>query len=197
MKEYLRIIEGESDRLTRLINNVLDFTKIEKGIKEYNFEEVSLNKIVNEVLVLMEYQFRIKKFELHKSLMENEKLINGDEDAIAEALINLLANAIKYSAGNRTISVTTFYKDEYYCISVEDHGIGIKEFELTNIITPYFRSNDELAKNESGTGLGLAIVKHIMNAHSGKINIESTWQKGSTFTLLFPIGGENEKDINN
>ena len=197
MKEYLQIIEGESDRLTRLINNVLDFAKIEKGIKEYKFEEVSLNGIVSEVLVMMEYQFRIKKFELDKSLTENEKLIYGDNDAIAEALINLLSNAIKYSDGSKTISVATFLKDEYYCISVEDHGIGIKETELANIIIPYFRSEDQLTKSESGTGLGLSIVKHIMNAHNGKIDITSRWQKGSTFTLRFPKGGNNEKNINN
>lgn len=196
-KEYLRIIEGESDRLTRLINNVLDFTKIEKGIKEYKFEEVSLNGIVNEVLLMMEYQFRIEKFELHKFLTVNEKFINGDKDAIAEALINLLSNAIKYSDEERSISVSTLYTDQYYCISVEDHGIGIKESELANIITPYFRSEDKLVKSESGVGLGLAIVKHIMNAHHGKINITSTWQEGSTLTLCFPVGEKNEKNINN
>ena len=197
MKEYLRIIEGESDRLTRLINNVLDFSKIERGIKEYKFEEISINTIVDEVLVMMEYQFKIKKFEIHKSLIINEKLIHGDKDAVAEALINLLSNAIKYSDVNRSITVSTFFRDGNYCLSVEDHGIGIKDSELNNIIDPFFRSNDELTKNESGTGLGLSIVKHIMDAHNGKINVESTWQKGSIFTLIFQTGGENEKNINN
>ena len=130
-------------------------------------------------------------------MTDEEKIIVGDKDAIAEALINLFSNAIKYSDENRSISVSTFINDDYYSISVEDHGIGIKESELADVIIPYFRSDDQLIKSESGAGLGLAIVKHIMNAHHGKIDITSTWQKGSTITLSFPIGEKNEKNINN
>ena len=185
--EYLQIIEGESNRLTRLINNVLDYTKIEKGIKEYHFESANIITIVKDVLRSMEYQFKMEKFTVNTSFSEDEKIILGDKDAITEALINLLSNSIKYSSDNKTITVSTFSENNHYCITVEDKGIGIKETELKNIFIPYFRSKEESTQRHAGAGLGLAIIKHTMNAHKGKIEIKSRLGEGSSFTLLFPI----------
>ena len=136
---------------------------------------------------MMVYQFRINNFELHRSLTDEEKSIIGDKDAIAEALINLLSNAIKYSDEKRSISVSTFCQDEHYSISVEDHGIGIKEFELENVIIPYFRSKDQLVKSESGAGLGLSIVSFVAHLHRGEIFYsESSELGGLAVEIVFP-----------
>ncbi len=190
--EYLKIIEGESDRLTRLIDSVLDYAKIEKGIKEYRFENVNINNIIQEVLKLMEYSLTIQKFNVRTNLVKKEHLIYADKDAITEALLNLISNSIKYSEEKREINITTYTVGNYFALSVEDKGIGIKEDELNKILIPYFRSEETVIKKKEGTGLGLTIIKHIMNAHNGEIKIESRRGEGSKFTLLFPLGEKDE-----
>lgn len=189
---YLSIIEGESDRLTRLINNVLDYAKIEKGIKEYNFEFVDLNEIVNEVMLLLDYQIRMKNFIITANITNSKNKILGDRDAISGAIINLLSNSLKYSDKKKEVEVITEVDNNYYKIIIKDYGIGIDKSEVDKILIPYFRSEDKTKNKKVGTGLGLAIIKHTMNAHKGKINIESKLGEGSKFTLLFPKGGNDE-----
>ncbi|NOX17901.1 MAG: HAMP domain-containing histidine kinase, partial [Chlorobi bacterium] len=190
--EYLKIIEGESDRLTRLIDGALDYAKIEKGIKEYHFGYVNLNEVVEEALKLMEYPLKMQKFKVITKLAQRELIIRADKDALIEAMINLISNAVKYSEARKEIIVSAYAADNYFAVSVEDKGIGIKEDELEEVLTPYFRSEDFAVKNKKGTGLGLAIIKHIMNAHGGEIKIKSKIGEGSNFTLLFPLGDGDE-----
>jgi len=185
--DYLNIIEGESNRLTRLIDNVLDYTKIEKGVKEYNFEKISLECLVKETLEVLEYQIRMNKFDCQVIYNKKESVICADKDAIKEALINLISNAIKYSGENKKIFVKTFIKDEFAGVEVQDSGMGISQEDLKNIFEPFFRSKYFKGKKVGGTGIGLSIVKHIMDAHKGKIEVNSELGKGSCFTLLFPI----------
>ncbi|MGB5895102.1 MAG: ATP-binding protein, partial [Ignavibacteriaceae bacterium] len=191
-QEYLEIIEGESDRLRRLIDNVLDFAKIERGIKTYEMSIVDFNHLSLEVLNLMQYQFRMSKIDLKKDIGTRETFITADKDAVEEAMMNILSNAIKYSEQNTSVSVSTFKRNSYVCFEVVDEGIGISESDLKDIFNPFFRTkNNDVIKAE-GTGLGLSIVKHIVDAHDGKIEVESKPGKGSTFTLLFP--NLNEED---
>ena len=185
-KEYLEIIEGESSRLTRLIDNVLDFSKIERGIKQYRFENIKLNEIVVHTLKLMHYQFMLNKFVIESNLSNDEKFIYADKDAIEEALINLLSNSLKYSKENKIIRVVTNIKNEFMALTVEDKGIGIDKNHLQNIFNPFFRIGSKEVQRTGGAGLGLSIIKHIMNAHNGKIDVQSEPGKGSRFTLLFP-----------
>ncbi|HSP87862.1 MAG TPA: HAMP domain-containing sensor histidine kinase, partial [Ignavibacteriaceae bacterium] len=185
--DYLNIIEGESDRLTRLIDNVLDYTKIEKGIKEYIFEKVSLELVVKETLEILEYSVKMHKFDCQVIYNKNENFICIDKDAVKEALINLISNAIKYSGEKKKICIRTFNENGFGCIEVQDSGIGISQEELKNIFEPFFRSKYLKGKKVGGTGIGLSIVKHIMDAHKGKIEVKSELGKGSCFTLLFPL----------
>ena len=185
-QEYLRIIEGESERLKRLINNVLDFTKIEKGIKSYDKSKIELNNVVSKVLKSLEYQFKIAQINLDVNLNEQSFNIFADKDAVEEAVMNILSNAIKYSKKNTTVTVTTFEKEKYASVEVTDHGIGISQSKINKIFEPFYRQENELIKTE-GTGLGLSIVKNIMDAHNGTIEVVSEPGKGSTFTLLFPM----------
>ena len=192
--KYLSIIEGESDRLGRLINNVLDFAKIEKGVKEYNFSETDLNKITENVMETMQYQFEIQKCKVNLELTESNTSIYADEDAISEALMNLLSNSIKYSGENKIISVETFIEDLYTGISVEDNGVGISKEDLKNIFEPFFRASGNESRSVSGACLGLAIVKHTVDAHSGQIKIESEIGKGSKFILMLPQKTQNKNE---
>ena len=185
-KEYLEIIEGESSRLARLIDNVLEFSKIEKGVKQYRFEKVRLNDVVQSTLKLMQYQFKLQKFSVESILTIDEKIINGDNDAIEEVLINLISNSLKYSKDKKRIKVSTFLQDNDMVLSVEDEGIGMSKENIEKIFNPFFRVDLKEVQNTGGAGLGLAIVKHIMDAHKGKIVVHSEYEIGSQFKLLFP-----------
>lgn len=185
-EEYLEIIEGESNRLRRLIENVLDFAKIEEGLKQYNLKSVNFNQLVENVLLLMEYQFKMAKIKLVKILGEDEVRIKADKDAIEQAMINLLSNAIKYSENDTTVTVSTETQNGLVLFKVEDQGIGISSQDKERIFEPFFRTVEKKYVKAEGAGLGLAIVKNILDAHSGRIEVDSTPGQGSIFTLLFP-----------
>jgi two-component system phosphate regulon sensor histidine kinase PhoR len=197
VREYLQIIEGESERLTRLINNVLDFSKLERGVKEYHFSEFELNELVSSVLKSLSYQFKMEKFRVQVHLSKNENIVCGDVDVVTEALTNLLSNAMKYSVDRKHIEVSTFRKKGFMGISVGDKGIGIAADELRDIFEPFYRAKDEKARQLGGAGLGLSIVRQIMNAHHGKVEVSSLPGRGSKFTLLFPAEAHHETNSYN
>lgn len=191
--EYLSVIEGESDRLEQLIDNMLTYSKIESEVQKYDFGFYCLNSLVREALELMKYQFKINKFEVTTCLSSEKFLMPADKSAVISVLVNLLSNAIKYSHETRKIILSTGRDGRFAFVSVEDQGIGIPESDLCNIFEPYFRSDNQGSSKTNGTGLGLAIVKHTMDSHKGKIEVSSTPGKGSTFKLFFPF---SEQEIN-
>ncbi|MEJ5261053.1 MAG: HAMP domain-containing sensor histidine kinase [Ignavibacterium sp.] len=181
----LKIINGESDRLTRLVNNILDYSKIEKGIQEYHFKKVSLNEITDKVISSMEYIFKINQFTIQKEIEAVADTIKADEDAIIEAIENVISNSLKFSDKNKTIIIKTYNHNGFVCLKISDFGKGINQQELGKIFEPYYRSQSYSATE--GTGLGLAIVKHIVDAHFGKIEIKSKLNKGTDFEISFPL----------
>jgi two-component system phosphate regulon sensor histidine kinase PhoR len=140
----------------------------------------------------MEYQFKINKFMVSEQYNINEMHINGNHDAISEALINLLSNATKYSGEIRKVDILLDAREDSYFISVKDYGHGIPKDELNNIFIPFFRIKDRERDKAGGAGLGLAIVKYIVDSHKGRVEVESKEGEGSKFTLLFPIGSQYE-----
>ncbi len=186
-KEYLEIIEGESERLTRLINNVLDFAKIERGVKEYRFAEVDLNEIVRQTLCSMQYQFRMQQFTVNTDYTADPLILQADADALTEAIINLVSNALKYSSDRREITVSTSLRDGRAALAVSDRGIGIPSADLDHLFEPFFRARSGKIRTTAGAGLGLSVVKHIVDAHGGTIEVESTVGEGSSFTLVLPL----------
>lgn len=188
--EYLDIIEGESDRLSRLINNVLNFAKIENGIKEYSFAKMDISECIEEVLKIMEYQFMMDNFKVDKSLQQNV-FISADKDAVKEVLINLISNSIKYSPDKKNILISCMREKDSAVVKIQDEGIGISKEDLKNIFKPFIRSKDINVRNTGGAGIGLSIVKSIMDAHKGKIETESYLEKGTCFSLYFPVSKDN------
>jgi signal transduction histidine kinase len=186
VEEYLKVIEGESDRLTRLINNVLDFARVERGVKEYHFSDVSIDELVEHVLQTMEYQLSMGHFTVLRRLEAGDSVLSADPDAVTEASINLLSNAMKYSPERKEIEVSTFRQNGSVAIRVRDHGIGIAAAELDHIFEPFYRTHGGKESGAGGAGLGLALVKHIVEAHGGRIEVKSSPGEGSEFTLYFP-----------
>jgi signal transduction histidine kinase len=184
-QEYLDIIEGESARLSRLIDTILDFAQVERGIKEYRRHPAELNSIIRNVVSVMRYEFEKEGFIVESRIASKELLFSADTDAIAEAVMNLLVNAIKYSQKEHSIILTTFQKDGFVCVSIEDKGIGIPTESFEAIFKPFVRLKDEATQRVGGAGLGLALVKHITEGHAGRVELESTLNIGSKFTLCF------------
>ncbi len=184
--EYLDIIEGESDRLSRLINNVLNFAKMENGIKEYSFCRTDLNVCIEAALKVMEYQFNIENFKTEKFL-QKEIFIFADKDSVIEVLLNLFSNSVKYCSDKKIIRVSLNTENEFAVVTIEDEGIGISEDDLKNVFRPFVRSKDSNAMHTGGAGIGLSIVKNIMDSHKGKIKVESKLGKGTKFYLYFRL----------
>lgn len=186
-EKYLSIIEGESERLARIITNVLDFTKLERGVKEYHKERCNLGEITSHVLDMMNYQFEASLFSVEKALTQDTLLITADKDAISDSIMNLLTNAMKYSGGNKNIHISTGKEASFTFVRVEDNGVGIPADKLDSIFEAFFRVGDERTDSVGGAGLGLSIVKHTVDAHHGRISVESTVGKGSVFTIYLPL----------
>jgi signal transduction histidine kinase len=192
-REYLGIIEGESDRLSRLIGNILDFAKIERGVKEYSFSEVDIDKIVRRSELAMRYQFLQHSGKLRTKVERGLPSIEADGDALEEALLNLLSNSLKYSIKRKEVSVTVAERRGNIEITVADKGIGIPESELGNIFDRFYRVRDARTRQVGGAGLGLALVKHIIEAHHGTITVRSVVGSGTTFLIQLPINRKHRR----
>ena len=185
---YIKIIEGECDRLTRLIDNLLDMSRIERNEKKYYPEPVYLLPLLKRSLLLMEYQFNNQSCTVIFEPGETDDLmIYADQDAIISALINLYSNAIKYSRDPKKVLISVNKEEDFVSIKVKDNGIGISAEDIKNILQPYYRSTLVKNKNFIGTGIGLALVKHVVEGHNGHILISSSEGEGSTFELKFPV----------
>jgi two-component system, OmpR family, phosphate regulon sensor histidine kinase PhoR len=186
-QEYYETILQESERLTRLVNNILNFSRMEAGKKQYHFEQVSLNEIVNGVMKTYASHLQNEGFATSMQLCDGLPLIQADREAVAEALINILDNAAKYSASEKYVRIRTGQKNSMAFIEVEDHGIGIEKHHHKKIFETFYRVSTGLMNNIKGSGLGLSLVSHIVDAHKGTIELESAPGKGSTFRIFFPI----------
>jgi len=186
-EEYLDTIVNESERLTRLLNNVLDFSKIEEGRRIYHPKQASLAEIVRAAARAMKYPLSQQGFELHVDLEDDSVEVRVDRDALEQAILNLLNNAMKYSGDSRQIDLRLLRKDGYALIQVVDRGIGIDPKEQKRIFEKFYRIPTPENERMTGTGLGLALVSHIVRAHEGHIEVESAPGKGSTFSIYVPL----------
>jgi signal transduction histidine kinase len=195
IREYGEFIETESRRLTQLINNILDFSKIESGAKTYSFERVDLGEVLSDTLRSIQVSLRHKGFELvFESPGSPLPEMDVDPDAMAQAVANLVDNAVKYSNGAKSVRVRLDRVGGEAVISVEDHGIGISPGEQDKIFERFHRVSTGLRHDVKGSGLGLSIVSHIVAAHGGRVRVLSELGRGSTFFVHLPLSAEDGPD---
>jgi signal transduction histidine kinase len=185
--EYLDTIVSESQRLTRLLNNVLDFSKIEQGQRIYRLEPTSLSEIIQASARAMKYPLSQQGFELNVHVEKGLPDVRVDKDALEQAILNLLNNSMKYSGESHEIDLRLQRKDDQALIQVTDRGVGIDPREQKRIFEKFYRVPMPENKRIVGTGLGLTLVSHIVKAHGGNIEVESEPGKGSTFSIYLPL----------
>ncbi len=188
-KDCYEIITKESERLSHLINNVLDFSRIEMGKKEFDFRKGYLQEVVQDTLESYRYHLEKKGFVIFKDIGEDLPEMNFDGEAIASVLINLLSNAMKFSLKEKEVTVKLFRDNGNIVLQVADKGIGISKKEIPKIFERFYQSENHGISEAKGSGLGLTLIKHIIEAHGGTIEVESEVGNGSIFTVRIPLDG--------
>ena len=185
--EYLNTVLHESERLSRLVDNVLDFGKIERGQKTYRFKPVRLDEIVGHAARTAQYPLERAGFTLTLVLEPDVPAIAGDSDALEQAVLNLLSNAMKYSGDSRAIDLRLDRLNGHARIHVVDRGTGIAPDDQKRVFDRFYRTASAENQHIPGTGLGLTIVDHIAKAHGGGVEIHSSRGRGSAFTISLPL----------
>jgi len=186
-QEYYEIIRKESERLTSLINNILDFSRIESGKKEYSFRETNVADLVRTTLESYRFEIEQNGFQFDQKIDSDVPPLWVDREAIARSLLNLVNNAVKYSSNEKYLGVRLYRHNSGVNLEVVDHGIGIPAKEHLKIFEKFYRVGDPLVHNTKGSGLGLSLVRHIVLAHGGEVAVESAPGKGSKFIITLPL----------
>src|SRR6185503_5702651 len=155
--------------------------------KEYDFRETDIAELVQNTLDAYRYQIEQQGFAFEQSIDSSIPKVRVDREAIARALVNLVNNALKYSANEKFLGVRLYRANSVVKLEVADRGIGIARREQAKIFEKFYRTGDALVHNTKGSGLGLSLVRHITHAHGGQVEVESTPGKGSKFTMSFPL----------
>jgi len=182
-KEFIKIIEENSDRLVRLIEDLLDLSKIESGKVDMNLRPCSLYPIVKKVVSQVEVQAKKKAIAIENGINSRISDVLADETFITQVFLNLIDNAVKYTDENEKVSITAVEEKEFIRIDVRDNGIGISEKDLPRVFERFYCVDKARSRKSGGTGLGLSIVKHVVEGHGGKVTVKSVLGQGSTFSF--------------
>lgn len=185
--KYISTITQNCHRLSKLINNIVDISKIEAGFYELNLSNNNIVKIVEDIVMSVTDYTRSKGLDIIFDTDEEEKIIACDPEKIERIILNLLSNAIKFTEKGGKIYVNIQDKDKFIEISVCDNGIGIDSNHLDLIFDRFRQVDKSLSRNAEGTGIGLSLVKSIVELHGGTIHVESKFGKGSKFTVMLPV----------
>ena len=186
-KEYYGIITKEVSRLTNMINRILSFSKIEASKRTYDKRQLDLNTVVADVFNTYSYHLENNGFRCELKTTEEQLIINADQEAVIEVLVNLIDNAMKYSLDSKYVIIETGLKGHNAFVSVSDQGMGIPKNQRDKLFEKFYRVPNGDVHDTKGSGLGLTLVKHIMDAHEGEVEVHSNLDKGSTFKLFFPL----------
>lgn len=186
-REYLETIVNETERLTRLLDNVLDFSRIERGQKEYRLEPTVLADVVERCARILAYPLAQHGFRLRVDVADDVPRVAADRDALQQAVLNLLTNAMKYSGESRDIGLRLRRLHGEAIIDVTDRGAGISAAHTAHVTEKFYRVPSAANVGIPGTGLGLTLVEHIVSAHSGRLEIQSEIGQGSTFSIHLPL----------
>lgn len=180
-------IVRESERLSRLVDNILDFAAIERGAKTYTLRPEDLGAILRTQLAAAEDQILAKALRLEAELQDDLPTVWVDREALGQVLTNLISNAIKYGADGGVVGVRAWTEPDAACFAVYDKGMGMTPADLARVFEHFFRSDDPRVRRRKGTGIGLTIVRYIVEEHRGTIGVESAPGEGTTFTVRLPL----------
>jgi two-component system phosphate regulon sensor histidine kinase PhoR len=183
--DFHRIIVRESERLTRLIDQVLTFSRVERGDQTYRLETGDVAPVIHRVIEDYRELLERSGFSLTRVLAESVPPVRFDAMALSQAVVNLLDNAVKYSGQSKDIAVKLDVQGPNVTVEVEDHGLGISAAEQQRIFERFYRVPNGSGKG--GYGLGLFMVRHVMEAHGGRAEVESEVGRGSRFRLILPM----------
>ena len=186
-KEAYEIITKESERLSHMINNVLDFSRIEMGRKELDFKKGNMAQVIKDTLESYRYHLEKKGFLIQEEITSELPEMSFDSDAVASLFVNLLSNAMKFSPKKKEVNVKLFQKGKDAVLQITDKGIGIESKDISKIFQRFYRAEEKASSETGGSGLGLTLAQHIVEVHGGEIKVESEPGTGSTFTVFFPI----------
>jgi signal transduction histidine kinase len=190
-QEYYERITRESDRLARVVENLLDFSRMEEGRKPYQLEPLDTSAWLGEVAARFEAQVSENGHHIVTDIPPRLPDVLADREALSSALDNLLDNAVKYSPASTTVWLDADARDGGVTIRVRDRGIGIAESDQPHIFDRFYRGTGEAARQVRGTGLGLSLVQHIVRAHGGRVTFESRPGEGTTFSVHLKTVGSN------
>jgi signal transduction histidine kinase len=186
----LGTIVGESERLTRLLNNVLDHSNIEQDRKIYRRKPTSLAEVAERAARAIQYPLGQDGFTLTVDVEDGLPPVSVDPDALEQAILNLLTNAMKYSGDSRDIDLRLGRENGHAVIEVTDRGVGVAAEDVARLTEKFYRVSSPENQQVPGTGLGLALVEHMAKAHGGELRIRSVVGRGSTFSIHLPMEGE-------
>jgi len=193
--QYLRIIVAEAERLTRLINNVLDFARLERKQKRYDFRALDLHEVLARTWEGHELHLREQGFVTAWKAAPPPYPVRGDEDALAQIFVNLLSNAEKYSGDRKEIELHSYLTEGSVNVSVLDRGSGVPAGEESKIFEAFYRAHDSLASGIQGSGLGLTLAQRIAKEHGGEITFQAREGGGSNVTLRLPLNGDRAPSL--
>jgi len=185
-EEYLRLTARENERLSRLIDNFLTFSRMERNKKAFDIEQTSAAEIAEAAVEAVQTKFNNENCKFTVTIDDNLPFIMADKDAMITVLVNLLDNAYKYTCDDKLLELKVFSENGFVCFSVKDNGVGMTRRQMKKVFGRFYQADSTLARRTGGTGLGLSIVKFVVDAHKGRITIESKPDKGSEFTVKLP-----------
>jgi signal transduction histidine kinase len=185
--QYLRIIVAEAERLTRLINNVLDFARLERKQKRYDFHPLDLHEVIARTWEGHELHLREQGFATRWQAAPPPYPVRGNDDALAQILVNLLSNAEKYSTERKEVEIHSYLTENSVHVSVLDRGSGVPPGEEAKIFEAFYRAHDSLASGIQGSGLGLTLAQRLAKEHGGEITFQAREGGGSNVTLRIPL----------
>jgi signal transduction histidine kinase len=197
VNEYLRLISRENERLSHLIDNFLTFSRMERNKQAFEISAVSPVEIANAAADAVRAKFDMNNVRFNVTMDKPLPMIRADKDAMVTVLVNLLDNAYKYSGDDKRIELRVYSGNGSVCFCVKDNGIGMTRRQLRKAFDRFYQADSSLARRAEGAGLGLSIVKFIVDAHNGKITVESKPEKGSKFTVKLKALAGNGNHINN
>ncbi len=192
--EYLRLISRENERLSRLIDNFLTFSRMERNKQAFEITAVSPIEVANSAVGALQAKFENNGVDFNMEIAKPLPMIEADKDALVTVLVNLLDNAFKYTNEDKRIELKVFRGNGFVCFAVKDNGIGMTRRQVKMAFDRFYQVDSSLSRRTEGAGLGLSIVKFIVEAHKGEIVVHSEPGKGSEFMVKIPSGNSNPEE---